>query len=118
MATELSIERGRLALPHLVACAKNRQRITYSALGKRIGVYHRHLSKPLAYIRDHVCRARNLPLITCIVVTEGDQKPGKSWFVAGGQEILPSEEKRVWTEECRKVFAYGGWDDLLHDLGL
>jgi len=118
MVTELSIERGRLVLPHLVACAKDRQTITYGALGKRIGVHHRALSKPLAYIRDHLCRARSLSLITCIVVRKGVQTPGQSWFVAGGRDILPSEETRVWEDECRKVFDYGGWDDLLQDLGL
>jgi len=118
MATELSIERGNLALPHLVACAKNRQTITYGDLGKMISVHQRALSRPLAYIRDDICRARGMPLITCIVVRKGVQIPGESWFAAGGQDFLPSEEMRVWAEECRKVFDYEGWDDLLQDLGL
>lgn len=68
MATRISIEKGNLALPHLVYYAKRKETITYKELARRINTFYRSLSYPLGYIRDDVCRKRGLPMLSVIVV--------------------------------------------------
>jgi hypothetical protein len=118
MATELTIERAHLVLPHLVECAKRGVTITYGDLAEKIGVHHRAIPHCLYYIRDEICRPQGLPLLTAIVVHKGDQKPGESWLPEGTWRLTEEEQEHKFNEACREVFAYQGWDALLHELGL
>ena len=54
MATELTIERSCLVLPHLVERAQQGETITYGGLAERIGVHHRAIPPCLYYIRDEI----------------------------------------------------------------
>ena len=118
MATELTIERAELILPHLVHCAKTRSTMTYGELGARIGVHHRVVSWPLGYIRDEICIPRDLPLITTLVINGYTQLPGDSWLPEGTSRLSPEQYEYEYTRYRDNVFAHGGWDALLKELGL
>lgn len=118
MATEKTIECARLALPHLVECAKRGETITYGELGAKIDVHPRAVSHFLYYIRDEICVFRGLPLLTAIVVHKSDGKPGESWLPEGTQRLTEAEQEHKFEQACREVFAYQDWDDLLGELGL
>ena len=118
MATEQTIERAELILPHLVECAKTRSIITYGELAARIGVHHRVVRWPLGYIRDEICIPRDLPLITSLVINGDTQLPGDSWLPEGTSSLSPEEYEYEYKTYRDKVFAYDGWDALLKELGL
>lgn len=119
MPTQLSIDRGNLALPVLVRCAEERRTITYTELGQRIGgVAPRPLSWPLEYIRDHVCRPRKLPPINVLVVKIATKMPGPGFLREGTDGVSRTEYRRRFEELRDQVFAYDGWRDLLRELGL
>lgn len=118
MATELTIERAHLALPHLVRCARERRTITYGELGEKIGVHPRALSWPLGYVRDQLCRSRGLPLITALVVKTTTRMPGESWLPEGTGHLTPDEYQRRYEQYRDDVFACDAWDGLLEELGL
>lgn len=106
-----------LILPHLVQCAQRRETITYGELARRVDWHHRPLRYSLGYVRDTICRPRNLPLINSIVVTQSGT-PGES-FLPEGTDHLSGVE--YWTEAQRlqeEVFDYPHWDALLEELEL
>ena len=116
--TNYTIQNAYRALPHLVRCAQLRETITYGELGGRIGIHHRPVRFLLGYIRDEICRQRNLPLLNVIVVNKNTRLPGES-FLAGGTSQLTGEEYKQRFEDLRdEVFAYAEWDALLMELGL
>ena len=118
MATELTIERAELILPHLVACAKTRSTITYGELGERIAAHHRSISRPLGYIRDQICIPRGLPLITALVVNKTSRMPGGSWLPEGTGHLAADQYRREYEKFRNEAFACYAWDDLLEELGL
>jgi hypothetical protein len=118
MATELTIERALLALPHLVHCAKNRRTITYGELGAKIGANPRAVSRPLGYLRDEICIPRGLPLITALVVNKMSRMPGESWLPEGTGHLEPDEYQREYEKFRDEAFACDAWDTLLEDMGL
>lgn len=119
MATANQIAGARLALPHLVYCAKMKNTITYQDLGDRID-RHAHFVLPgiLGYIREDICGEEGLPYISAIVVNKYTRMPGRG-FLPGGTDHLSKEEYRKAFEEIRdKVFACREWDSLLKKMGL
>jgi hypothetical protein len=118
MTVDLTEERARRLLPYLVQAAENRRTITYKELAAKIGVYHRTLSRPLGYIRDKICAARGLPLITCIVVNLQTRLPGAEWLPLGASSLSDDEDRATFEQHRDRVFAYGDWQGLLTDLNL
>jgi len=118
MATELSIERGRLALPHLVHHSEMRKTITYGELAGKIGCHPRVLRLVLEYIRDELCLPRSLPLLTAIVVRKSTGLPGDGWLPGGTSHLSPEEYRRKFEEVRDQVFACDAWYALLTELGL
>jgi hypothetical protein len=118
MATELTIERAHLALPHLVHCAKIRKTITYGELAEKIDAHHRAIFRPPGYIRDEICIPRGLPLITALVVNKMSRMPGESWLPEGTGHLEPDEYQREYEKFRDEAFACDAWDALLGDLGL
>jgi hypothetical protein len=118
MASENTVERARLALPHLVHCAKHRRTITYGELATRIGTHHRPVRYVLGYIRDHICITRDVPLINSLVVNQDTGMPGESWLPGGTAHLDPEEQKYKFEVFRDDVFAFDAWDQLLSDLGL
>ena len=106
-----------LILPHLVQCAQRRETITFGELARRGDWHQRPLRYSLGYVRDTICRPRNLPLINSIVVTQ-DGTPGESFLPEGTAHLSRMEH---WTEAQRlqeQVFDYSHWDALLEELEL
>ena len=118
MYTQLAKERGLLALPHLVEAAKRRELLTYKQLAAKVGCHHRALSFPLGYIRDDICRARGLPMLTAIVINQGLKRPGGSWLPEGTDQLSPPQNRLRFEAECERVFACQEWDKLLDEVGL
>lgn len=119
MATELTIERAYLALPHLVRCAKQRKTVTYGELARKIGLnHHRPINGPLYYIRDEICSPRGVPLLTAIVVRQDTHLPGDSWLPEGTGHLTPDQYQQEYQRYRNKVFAYDAWDALLEELVL
>ncbi len=118
MTVDLTEERALRILPYLVEAAENRRTITYKELAAKIGAYHRTLSEPLGYIRDKICAARGLPMITCLVVNLQTRRPGAAWFRLGASGLTDAEDRATFEENCEKVFAYNNWQGLLKDLNL
>ena len=118
MATELTIERAELILPHLVDCAKTRSTITYGELADRIGAHHRSISRPLGHIRDEICIPRGLPLITALVVNKTSRMPGDSWLPEGTGHLTPDQYQREYEKFRDEAFACDAWNALLDELGL
>ena len=117
MATPYTIANAHLALPHLVHRAKMRKTITYQELADKIDRHWRVTRHLLAYIRDDICIARGLPLITAIVVNKATRLPGSSWLPEGTEHLSPAERRRAYADMRDKVFAFEGWDTLLHEFG-
>ena len=118
MTSEYSIKNAHLALPHLVHYAKMGKTITYGELAEKIGRHHRATRPLLRYIRDEICAARGLPLISAIVVNQKKQLPGARWLAGGTEHLSPDEYKREYEKVRDEVFACDAWDALLEELGL
>ena len=118
MVTELSKENGEKILPHLVQAAKSLQTIPYGDLAEKIDVHHRAIRYALGYVRDDICSARGLPLITSIVVNGTTGLPGSDWLPEGTAHLSKEEYKNKFEKYRDEVFAHQGWDDLLKELGL
>jgi len=118
MTVDLTEERARRLLPYLVKAAENHETITYKELAAKIGVYHRTLNQPLAYIRDKICAARGLPVITCLVVNLQTRLPGAEWLPLGASSLSDAEDRATFEQYRERVFAYGNWQGLLKDLNL
>ena len=118
MATQYQIETATLILPHLVRAAQRRETPTYGQLGHLIDRHHRTIPSVLGHIRDDICRANDLPMITAIVVNGDTGLPGESFLPGGTEGLTEVEYERAFEAHRDKVFAYRGWDDLLGELGL
>src|SRR5215210_5289286 len=118
MATPYTVENGRLALPHLVECAKRRTIVTYKELGERIGRHQRTVPHLLAYLRDEVCAPRDLPLITALVVSQETRLPGYSCLPHGPDRLDPVQYLEAVARHQEQVFGFGEWDAVLRSLDL
>lgn len=118
MATERTITIGRLALPYLVACAQKRETITYGKLAKLVGSHHRAIRYAIGYIRDEICRARGLPMLTAIVVNQDSHEPGDNFLPEGTAHLSPAEYTHRFEQLRDDVFACQDWDRLLAELDL
>jgi hypothetical protein len=118
MATDHSIEIAKLALPHLVDAAQKRETLTYGGLGQRIRRHHRTLSYPLGYIRDEICRRRDLPWISAIVVNGNTGLPGDDFLPEGTANLTPAEYREKFEGLRDSVFRYSNWGVLLKELRL
>lgn len=118
MTTEYSINNAHVALPHLVHYARMRKTMTYGELGAMIGQHWRATSHLLFYIRDEICIARGLPLLTAIVVNKSSGLPGRSWLPGGTAHLSPEQYRQTYEAVRDEVFAFDGWGALLEDLEL
>ena len=118
MYTDLTKERALLALPHLVQSAKRKELLTYKQLAANVGCHYRPLSYPLCYIRDEICGARGLPMLTAIVVSQVTGRPSDGWLPEGTDHLSTQENRARFEAECERVFACKEWDKLLEEVGL
>lgn len=98
-------ERACRAWNILTKCAKNKETVSYSELGKRIAVHHRACRFFLDLIQTH-CIDMELPPLTILVVGKYSGIPGNG-FTAW--------EINKFQEGKEKVFQYN-WDNQSHPL--
>jgi hypothetical protein len=118
MATSYSVDNGRRALPHLVACATKRTTLTYHALGEKIGCHSRAVHHLLGYIRDDICAPARLPWLNAIAVRQATGLPGERFLPTGTDHLTAEEYRAVAARHQQEVFDFSGWDEVLRDLGL
>src|SRR5215472_5890283 len=109
MTTQLTEERAMLILPYLVQAAEARQLITYGELAAKMGIHPRVMAYPLDYIRDEICAPRGLPMITCIVVSQGKLRPEGEWLAGGTSGLSDEENERTFEKRSKEVFAFKRW---------
>ncbi len=118
MSNEKTQEYALLVLPHLVACARQRMTITYGELARRVNRHHRPLRYALGYVRDEICRPRDLPLISALVVNKETGRPGESFLPEGTLHLTDAEYAARFASLRDQAFAYPHWEVLLQELGL
>jgi hypothetical protein len=118
MATKNIEETSLKLLPYLIYYAQQRELKTYGELAKVISRHHRILNHCLGYIRDEICRPKNIPLLNAIVVNASTGMPGESFLPEGAANLTPDEYQKEFEKHRDKVFLYEGWDKLLAELGL
>ncbi|WP_292387616.1 hypothetical protein [Methanosarcina sp. UBA5] len=113
-----SIENANLALPYLVYSAKWKETLTYKELAGKINSHPRALSYMLGYIRDEICRKRELPMLSVIVVNSETRLPGDDFLPEGTANLSKEEYEEKFIELRDEVFKYSKWDELLKELDL
>lgn len=103
-------QRAALVWDVLVAHAPSRRTITYSELGRHIGVFHRVLTRPLHLVQEY-CLDRYPPL-TSIVVTAQDGRPSHGFTAADGDSV-DEVQRQVYDFDWRGIpnpfgYARGG----------
>ncbi|MGI4792295.1 MAG: hypothetical protein ACRYFS_26005 [Janthinobacterium lividum] len=120
MATEYSIENARIAVPHLIECARNKQTITYGELTAKIGRHHRAAPHLLEYLL-RVCHKLEIPTIGTLVVSKTTGLPGDGFILDQKTKKLEfgsNEYQRQVKAEQNKVYAHKNWDTLKDEFGL
>lgn len=112
------MDAARRALPHLVECAERRMTITYGELGRRIGRHARTLAPVLGYIRDEICAARGLPLLSALVVSKETGLPGPGFLAEGTNGLSPGAYRGAAKSHQQAVVNHAGWRDLLAEMGI
>ena len=124
-------ERARRALPILVRQAQARQKITYSYLAEKLGMYHRNLNHVCGCIGSaieelsedkHYGDKHKIPLINAIVVNKNTGEPGGGigYYIDKYREGNKAERKKIMTEMdlYNKIFDYTDWPLVLKEFGL
>lgn len=97
MAKMTATQRAAQIWPVLALAAKNRQILTYSMLGKLIGVPPKGLGHLLESIQSY-CMLKGLPALTILVVQEKTGFPGVG-FRAASAEDYAKEQMKVFRED-------------------
>jgi len=125
MAANMTIPKNtREAWIVLAEVSKYMQTIEYKELADEIAkITHEpppaavSLGVPLGYIRDSICRERNIPWLNALAVSKETGLPGDS-FLPHGSKLKPEEEFLWWRGMVLQVHAYP-WEVLsLDELGL
>lgn len=105
----------------LTECAAYMYTITYEDLANRVARVRRDkkrpsavsLSRPLGFIRDHICRPQGLPWLNALAVNKQTFLPGESFIPSGarGRKKSPEDEFLWWRGMVLQVYAYP-WDQL------
>ena len=90
---------------HLRQCAAQSKVITYTDLGKKVGLPARGTAFPLYDVRDE-CLRRNLPPLTAIVIRKKDGLPGLG-LKPDGTQVTKVEVRDMQS----RVFAFD-WSDI------
>lgn len=97
----------------LKECAKDMRTITYREIAGLCGLAAPGLGVQLGYIRDEVCRARELPGLSVIAVKTDSMLPGDGFLP--DELTLPENETEVWWRGMvLQVYAYD-WADVALD---
>ena len=94
----------------LTAAAREMRTVTYVELAERAGLAAPGVGHPLGYIRDKVCRARDLPWLNAIAVNKQTRLPSGSFFPddTGVSADMESDDfKTWWRAMVMRVYA---WD--------
>jgi predicted RNA-binding protein with PUA-like domain len=124
-------QRARIALPLLVRQAKAETPITYSDLGKEMGVpFVLNFNDILGSIGQSIERLsaewkEHIPPIQCLVISKTTGLPGKGigWFLNKENEkefaslSLRQQQERVQSE-LNGIYAYRKWDAVLKAFSL
>lgn len=106
---------SRAVFEHLTTLAKRMRVETYGEIASAIGAAEGReiapvsLSRPLGFIRDHICRPKGLPWLNAIAVNGTTWQPGDSFLPEG--VAFGDDEKVLWRGAVLAVFAYP-WDQL------
>jgi hypothetical protein len=120
-STEISdsyIQEGlaRTALPILIGLAQSRKTITYGELANLLAIGTRQVAWVAGYIRDEICKPRNLPLLNCLIVNKTTGFPGESWHGPRIQHLSKRKRIELYERFRDEVFAYADWEKLLNEL--
>jgi hypothetical protein len=123
-----SVERSERILPILVYHASVLKKpITYEDLGRLIGVYYRHLARPLWHVGQEITELRNrwpdkIPLIQLLAYNKQKGLPGTgglNWLL---QDLLTKKKRGKLSKDERRsavdtvwnaIYRYDRWDDVL-----
>lgn len=103
-------------LPHLIETAKEGKRTSYQEIAEAIGSESRLFSRPLAFIRDDICRRHNLPPLTAIVENKGSDRPLNSFDPDKLSSLSKAEYEAHKQEMLERVYGYEKWDRALEGL--
>lgn len=99
--------------PHLVECAKAGRRTSYEEMGQVAGMESRMFSRPLAFIRDNICREHNLPPLTVLVQRKGGNSVANRYDPVQCALMSSADYLALEAELLEKVYAYEKWDRAL-----
>jgi len=99
----------REVFEYLKRYASEMRTVTYGEVADGVGLAASGMGFPLGYIRDQICRPRNLPWLSAIAVNATTRRPGESFLpntvsFGGDQEFL-------WRGMVLQVFAFD-WDGV------
>lgn len=81
--------------------------ITYSDLGKKVGIHHRAVRHVLGKVQDY-CLENKLPPLTILVINKGTSKPGGgfiAWDVDNADEGIKQVHEYNW-KNLKNPFKY------------
>jgi hypothetical protein len=105
----------RQVFEHLKELARKMRVETYGEIAAAIGeaesreVAPISLSRPLGFIRDHICRPEGLPWLNALAVSASTWLPGDSFLPEGVS--FDRDAEVLWRGAVLTVFAYP-WDTL------
>ncbi len=89
-------------------CALDVRKITYTELGKEVGVPAQGPWPQLTAVHT-LCVERGLPWLTALVVRKDTGKPGSDW-TGTWTNGEPLEWELIWRMSIGQVFAFPAWD--------
>jgi hypothetical protein len=102
----------RRVFDYLKRCACERRLVAYGEIAKQVGIAPMSTGRHLGYIRDNICRARDLPWLNAIAVNAKALRPGYNYIPP---EFAPTRGNSItWDEMVRRVFAYE-WEHVNFD---
>jgi putative restriction endonuclease len=114
-------ERAYRAWPILIKTAKDKGKITYSALGKQLDIHHRVVRFVLGEIQDY-CLEEKLPPLTVLVVNQNTEMPGEgfiAWDIDDIETAITKVHHFNWSQKGNPFsFAFDGTteDELINKL--
>lgn len=97
----------REAFEYLKKCARQMRTVSHDELASATGLAPIGIGHQLGYIRDDICRKRQLPWLSAIAVNVDTWQPGHSFLP--DDVDFGDEGARLWRGMVLHVFAFD-WD--------